>query len=211
MSNASCRTSRYVSTRIGKLGNCRTVCSRSSDLSRCSQSGIRRRGFPRGSSSARAAFILNRAPNSDVEPDFLHHQLLRSGAGESEQRLNRRADAEIRQAQHDTVVGSLHLQVGVVDRFAHALRECHSPRSVDPPAESGMNHDAHGSGFVPELLDDDVLSSGTIPVAARCDAMYFTSEFAVAASQPYSACQSLFVGSLGQLSTQCADAMTEHQ
>ena len=37
-------------------------------LSRCSQSGIRRRGLPRGSSSARAAFIRNRAPNSDDAP-----------------------------------------------------------------------------------------------------------------------------------------------
>ena len=77
MSNASCSTSRYVSTRIGNDGNSRTACSRSSALSRCSQSGMRRRGLPRGSSSARAAFMRKRAPNSDDAAHFLEHAPLR--------------------------------------------------------------------------------------------------------------------------------------
>ena len=54
--------------RSGTTGTRCTACSRSSALSRWSQSGMRRRGLPRGSSSARAAFIRKRAPNSDDAP-----------------------------------------------------------------------------------------------------------------------------------------------
>ena len=187
-----------------------TVCSRSSALSRCSQSGIRRRGLPRGSSNARAAFILKRAPKSEVEPT----SSITSCSASAPERPSSDwtgAHPEVGQAQHDAVVGRLHLKIGVVDRFAHALSERHSPRRVDSAAECGVDHDAHGAVSSLNCSMTMFLSSGTMPVAARCEAMYFTSELAVAASQPYSAASLASFGCFGQLSTQRADAMTEHQ
>jgi hypothetical protein len=118
----------------------------------------------RHSSSRVAAWQKQRPRRIHSEPraeqrgraDFFHHQLLRFGPGETEQRLHRSGHPQIGESEHYAIIGRLHLQIGVVDRFAHALGECHPPRSVDPAAERGVDHDPHSPGLVPELLDDNV-------------------------------------------------------
>ena len=60
-------------------------------------------------------------------------------------------------SKRKAMIGRLHLQVGVVDRLAHALGQRHPPRCVDSSAERRVNDDADGARLIPELLDDDVL------------------------------------------------------
>ena len=84
-----------------------------SALRRCSQSGMRRRGLPRGRRSARAAFIRNRAPNSDVLPTSSTTRRSRLGRLAARRiAFTGSGAAEVGEAQHDAVVGGLHLNLG---------------------------------------------------------------------------------------------------
>ena len=125
--------------------------------------------------------------------------------------MHRRRHAEVGKPQHDPVVRRLHLQIRVVDRLAHPLRQRHSPRRVDASTERGVNHDAHRARLVAELFDDDVaivrhhtgrrtLRRDVLDqrIGRRCVTGVFSG-------------QSLFVWRFRQLSPQRADAMTEHQ
>ena len=175
MSNASCSTSRYVSTRIGNDGNSRTVCSRSCALSRWSQSGMRRRGLPRGSSSARAAFMRKRAPNSDDSPISSSTASLRLVRREAPQGVERHRPVEIRETQHDAVVRGLHLHVrtGVrVASVAAAKRtRARDARAPFPTARSRVRQTARESRCArhssrrESVRRRERLSSGTTPVA----------------------------------------------
>ena len=142
---------------------------------------------------------------------FFHHQLLRFGPRQPQQRLNWRAHPQVRQSKHDPVVGGLHLKVDIVHRFAHAFRESHPPRRVDPSAECCMNHHAHGAGFVSELLDDDVLVVGHDPrdCSLRRDVLH--QRACRSRITPVLLGETLFVRRLGKLPAQRPHPMTEHQ
>ena len=117
---------------------------------------MRRRGLPRGRSSARAAFIRKRAPNSDVDPTSSITSCAASAALDAQQCADRCRRSEVRKPQHDAVVGGLHLHIGFAESVACALRQRHSPRSVDAAAERRVKHHAHCAGLVAEVLEDDV-------------------------------------------------------
>ncbi len=67
-SNTSCTHSRTVSSTTGKVPYLAATASRCADRCRCCQSGERRPGWRRGSSSARAAHSRNRDANSAEPP-----------------------------------------------------------------------------------------------------------------------------------------------
>src|SRR2546430_1232000 len=66
--NTSCTHSRTVSSTTGKVPYLAATASRCADRCRCCQSGERRPGWRRGSSSARAAHSRNRDANSAEPP-----------------------------------------------------------------------------------------------------------------------------------------------
>ena len=126
--------------------------------------------------------MRNRAPNSDDAPTssstsrfgLLDRKLLRiASIGGAPPRFG--------QAQHQPVVGGLHLDVDA-EPLAHAAAERHSPRRVDASAEWRVQHHAHGADFVAKVLEHEVRSSGTMPVMARWACTYSTSERTVGSS-----------------------------
>ena len=184
MSNASCNTSRYVSTRIGKLGKRRTASSRSSALSRCSHSGIRRFGDPRGKSSARAAFMRKRAPNSDVLPTSF---ITRVSASSAERCRSAESGAVVprlgsRSMIPSSVVCTCTSIPGSASRTRCASAIPQGAFTRPPNTECRMIRTAPISSRNCSMTI--VRSSGTTPVDARCSAIYERSDCAHAASTP---------------------------
>ena len=116
-----------------------------------------------------------------------------SSARQLAEHADRQRVAEVRQPQHDAVVGRLHLQLERRDRrarlgparqpFANAAGERHSPRRVHASAERRVQHDAHRAHLVAELLDDErPLVGHDRPSTARCCCTYSTSDVVVASS-----------------------------
>src|SRR5687768_2200919 len=88
--------------------------------------------------------------------DLLHHQLLCFRSRKSKESGYRCRSAEIRHAEHHTVVRRLDLHFTALQAVARTLRQCHSPRSVDSSTECRMKHHADRTRLVAEVLDDDV-------------------------------------------------------
>ena len=152
-SNTSCRHSRDVSSRIGKLGYLEATASRSAARWRCCHSGVRRSGRRRGSSSARAAHSRKRAENSDVcGSDEITSSSMSSGS--MIELVERHLVGRLRQAQDDAVVAPHRL-----DRDVEAVDQPpldrHRPRRVHRRAERAEDADPPVADLVAEPLDHD--------------------------------------------------------
>ena len=113
---------------MGKSGCRRQTCSKSRPRSRCSHNGARLPGWPRGNSSARAAFCRKRRANSGAVGQFVEdqafHVLRRQPVEQIEYRL-----VGIGQADEDAVV-----MVQTLRLVAEALRVTAPPA---PAAATG--------------------------------------------------------------------------
>ena len=150
-SNTSCTHSRTVSRTIGKVPYRAATASRCADRCRCCQSGERRPGWRRGSSSARAAHSRNRDANSADAAQLggdQRLQLVRVELGDA----GRRRLVGVGHAQHDPVVGVQRLDVHVLVALAQPGGDGQRPRGMHPGPVRAVQDQPPVPELVPEPL-----------------------------------------------------------
>ena len=139
---------------MGKSGCRRHTCSRSRPRSRCSQSGARRPGWLRGSSSARAAFCRKRrakralsANSSRIKPSTL------SGVRPVEQIQHRLV--AVGQADQNAVIVVQALRT-IAEPPAQAGLQGQTQRQVQPLAERAEQHHLPVAELIARRLDQQM-------------------------------------------------------
>ena len=138
-SNTSCRHSRTVSSTIGNVPYLRATDSSWAERCRCCHSGLRRPGWRRGSSSARAAHSRNLDANRADRAELVGDQSLHLVRGQLGDARGRRL-VRVRDPDHDPVVGVQGLYIHARVALAQPGRDGQRPRSVHRRAEGTVQH-----------------------------------------------------------------------
>ena len=151
-SNTSCRHSRTVSSTIGNVAYWLATDSSWAERCRCCHSGVRRPGWRRGSSSARAAHSRNRDANSAEDAELGRHQLLDLVRVEHGDAARRRI-VGVGHPDHDAVVGVHGLHVHAAVALAQPGRDGQRPGRVHLGAVRAVQDQPPVAQLVAEPLD----------------------------------------------------------